>query len=338
MAVEKVFTQGEATDAAIQAFIRENEEEWQDGARHQADVQGMGTGPDSERARLAAAKVQSPPPAPNVQERLMSDEPPAPNYQQLYGQETNEKGKWRRTAEDALAELNQAKSELAALRNMQVGQGAPTGYPPAYAYQPPAQAYQPQYAYPYGQPQVPQVPQAPQVPSQMNFFNKDAGEFIEVSEMNKVLSEVVAPAVMQLWQQQQSLQQAQVVAMKMGAGITPQVEQRLAVSFPWLQSIQDGPPRIAAMQDILNRESQQPTAPVRAPQATQSPVEAAARRVTYIESASNRSQAGPGEGKTLDQIIAEEYSKATTAAEKRAVLLKYGGQQVNDFGPDVLTR
>lgn len=336
MATEKVFTQGEATDASIQAFIRGDEEEWQDGSRHQLESQGLGSGPDGERDRLANL---NPPPeyTPPVQERLMSNEQAAPNYQQLYGQETNEKGKWRRTAEDALAELNQAKAELAALRNVQVGQGAPVGYPPAYAYQPPAQAYQPQYAYPYGQPQVPQPPQ--QVPpSQMNFFNKEAGEFVEVSEMNKVLSEVVAPAVMQLWQQQQSLQQAQVAAMKMGAGITPQVEQRLAVSFPWLQSIQDGPPRIAAMQDILNRESQQPTAPVRAPQATQSPVEAAARRVTYIESASNRSQAGPGEGKPLSQIIAEEFAAATTAEEKKRVLLKYGTAQVNDYGPNVLTR
>lgn len=344
MASEKVFSAGEATDDAIQAFVRDGEASWVDGSRHSSEQTALGSGPDAERARLEYLEQRGTPllPTPPVQERLMSDEPAPADYQQLYGNEANEKGKWRRTAEEALAELNQAKAELAALRNFQAGQGAPTGYPPAYGYQPQYQpAYQPTYAPQYATaPNVPQIPQnsATTAPTPMNFFNKEAGEFIEVSEMNKVLGEVVAPAVMQLWQQQQMLQQAQVAAMKMTAGITPQVEQRLTMSFPWLQSIQDGPPRIAAMQDVLARESQQPTAPVRAPQATQSPVEAAARRVTYIESSGQRSMKGPGEGPTVAQIMKEEFDKAQTAAEKKAVLLKYGTQQVNDFGPGVLSR
>jgi hypothetical protein len=55
--------------------------------------------------------------------------------------------------------------------------------------------------------------------------------------------------------------------------------------------------------------------------------------VTYVES---QQAAKSSESEVpLQQRIAQEMAGAKTAAQKKAILMKYGMQQANDWGPDV---
>lgn len=151
-----------------------------------------------------------------------------------------------------------------------------------------------------------------------------------------MLRSVVAPAVMQLHTQTLELQRQQVQAMKSAVGITPDVEAKLNAECPWLQSVPDGVARIQAMQGyVRQRQAQAPQAQQASQQAQAqvSPQQAAARRVTYIES--NGAARSAESEVPLQQRIAQEFGQAQGAAAKKAVLMKYGMQQANDWGSDV---
>jgi len=244
------------------------------------------------------------------QANLVSMPQEQPNYQQMYGQSENEKGQWRKTADQAMQELTQLRAELGALR-----------------------AVQPQHQY---QQAPAQAPAAQQLPDTF-FPGKEEGDLVEVKDVDAMVRSAIAPAVMQIHNQQQQLYQQQMAAQKAASGITPAIEQQVMAEAPWLNSVQEGPARIQAMQSFIATR-QQAQAPrgqnPNAPQQAQvNPEQAAARRVTYIESGQ---QTKPSETEVpVQQRIAQEFSQATTAADKKKVLMKYGMNRVNDWGPDV---
>lgn len=333
MAAEKIeVTQREATDADIASFISGEGNEWKDGSRFSQEVDGYGSGVQAEQLRMATLAANEIP-QPLTEERLYENSPEQrlnlppeeQNYRSLYGRSENEKGQWRRAATDALAELQQLKSEIAALR---AGQGASYASPNAYA---PSQP-QPSYA-PAAEPDY-----ASMLPETF-FQGKNPGDVVDVSEVDQVFKQMIGPAVLKLWHQQQEITKQQNFLAKRAAGITPQVEQSLLTNYPWLNNVPDGQARIAAMQDIIQRPSQpvSPAAVAQAQQPIMNPMQAAARRAVYVESGKPTSPSPDG-GATLQQRMAAEFAQAKTAAEKRAVLMRYGARQVNDFGPDVFSR
>lgn len=348
MPSEKVeVTQRTATDADIAAFVRGEDNSYVDGSRYDIEPRGVGSGDNYVRSQLDARELAQEQPR-LAEERMLSTDPytaPNPewqqsqqpqdqNWQQMYGREANEKGQWRRTAEEAMAELQQLRGEIAQLRSGQYG--PPYADPGSYTPPPQQQQYyqQPQYAYPQQQVQQPATPQLPET----YFPGRSAEDTVEVREVDALIKNSIAPAVFQLHLQQQALLAAQLASAKAAVGITPQVEQRLLATHPWLQNMVDSPQRVQAMRDILQRPVQ-PVSPAVAAQQQplMNPAQAAARRVTFVESG-KPAQNAPDEGPTLEQIIAREFSAAKTAAEKRAVLLKHGVGQYNDWGPEFLTR
>lgn len=308
-----------ASDAAIDDFLLGEDNRFSTNQRHAFDTSGIGTGPENDRRQIA----ENDPNSPQFRDLPTEDysptadgsvQLPEPTWQDRFGNETNEKGKWRRTAEDAMSELARLKNELSMLRN--------TG---------PTQAAQPS-----PQPNSPTSTDYASMLPETFFSDKQPDDSVSVQEVNDVLRKTVGPAVLQLWHQQQQLIAQQIASQKRASGITPQLEQRITAEFPWIANIPDGEARVAAMSDIMRR-TQQAGPIANTKPALVDPSQAAARRVTYIEG-NKQVQSNDGE-KTVQQRIAEEFRAAPTAADKRAVLLKYGAQQVNDFrDPSVLTR
>ncbi len=72
-----------------------------------------------------------------------------------------------------------------------------------------------------------------------------------------------------------------------------------------------------------------------APSAQVSPSQAAARRVTYIESGTGKA-ATDDEGRSVYEQVKAEFDAAKTAREKKAVLIKHGIGVSHDWGPDFL--
>ncbi len=307
-----VVTSHPATKSSIQKFAEGDR--FQAGGQHDLEDRGLGSGVGVHQrgANDPAVKMPEVPELPAfVQDAPV--EAPEQNFQQMYGQSENEKGKWRKTAEEAMNELAQMKTELAGMR---------------------AASATPGYTTP--QPTYPQVAQ-PTVASQLpeTFFpDRSENDIVEIKDVDAMLKNLVAPAVLQLNQQQQYLQQQAAQTAKVSAGITPAIEQQLIAECPWVQQVPDGPARVQAMQGLMQqRQAAQPTAAPQ-PQSTQvNPEQAAARRVTYVESGG---AATPHETEIpLQQRVAQEWAGAKTAKQKRDILIKYGMQHANDWGPDV---
>jgi hypothetical protein len=319
-----VITNRPATEADVQAFHNEERAtlaeapRFQGGGQHDTQDRGVGSGIGVAQRGAHDPEYTTPPP-PEVPNFVQDNVPRASqqDFQQMYGQSENEKGQWRKTATEAMAELEKMKLELGAMRAA-VTPNAATGYP------------QPQT---YGAPQPAQAQQAPQLPETF-FPEKEPGDFMEAKDVDALVRNVLAPAVLQLNQQQLQLQQQSVAAQKAAAGITPIVEAKLNAECPWLQAVPEGPTRIQAMQGVLQQlKAAQPQQPQQPQQTRVAPEAAAARRVTYVES---QQAAKSSESEVpLQQRIAQEMAGAKTAAQKKAILMKYGMQQANDWGPDV---
>ena len=323
MASEKIeITPSPATEGDINRFLLGEGGEFQEGGRYSSTPTGYGSGPEYDR-QVYDEGIQEQPP--RTEEALYAPQgaQEGQDFRQLYGRSENEKGQWRRVAEDAMTQLEQLKGELALLRN---ATSTTANYPPSQQG--------------YNVVSTPTQQQQPVDYSQMlpatYFPNKQPNDVVEVAEVDQLVRGAIGPAVLQLQQQQQALWAQQIAAMKASAGITPAVEARLVSTHPWLNNVQDGQPRIAAMQSIIVQASQPAQPTQAAPQPLVNPTQAAARRVTYVES--GRPTSPDGAGKPLQQIIAEEFAQAKTSAEKRAVLMKYGAQRANEFGSSVLTR
>lgn len=328
-----------ATDASVERFHTEPQTDlesfkeaprYQGGGTHDMEDRGFGSGigvaqrgendPDQQQT-YTPAEVPS-----FVQENSHVASLPQedPDYwKKMYGQSENEKGEIRRAVADEVAQL---KAELAAMRAtmpQQPGQPYP-GATPGYPAQPQYGPQQPQYAQQGQQPQLPET----------YFPDKEEGDYVEVKDVDRLVAQAIAPAVLQLNAQQQALYQQQMAAMKNAAGITPVVEQKLLAECPWMQQLPDGPAKVQAMQDYMKQRTQQQQPRQPAPQQAQvNPEQAAARRVTYIES--GQAAKSTESEVPLGQRIMQEYAQARNAAEKKAVLMKYGMQHVNDWGSDV---
>lgn len=297
--------------------------EHQDGGRHDLNPRGMSSVPqesgvDTNHTVDLGPSVYVPEQQFNPQTHQMPEQqvPLEQDWKRLYGQSENEKGELRR-------EVNTLREEVAAMRSAWNPQAQ---YQPAYA--------TPTYTYPQPQWQAQQTQTAPQVP--VTFFEgKEDGEVVEVGEVNRLMRETVAPAVWQLYTQQLEMQKQQIAMQKLAAGISLAVEQKLLTSRPWLANVPDGFPRIQAMQEILKQEANQQGVPTPQPPTNIPPHQAAVRRVTYVE---------PGTGQTSAPVMdpnerfKQEWAKTRTAAEKRALLERYGIGRANDFGPEYYTR
>lgn len=322
-----------ATEQNIREFMQG--ESYQPGGQHSLDGKGMGSGTEGAQMGMNDATVLQAEPPVRTEEPFADAQFPTnetgvdEDFKQKYGDALNEKGEWRKTASEAMAELQNVKAEMVAMRSGQYNappQNAGYGYantnyttPPNYSTVP---APQP----------VPQLPET-------YFPDKKDDDIVEVGDVNKMVQGIIAPAVQQLQQQQMALYQQQNNAAKTTAGLTPVIEQRLSASYNWLQGMQEGPAKIDAMASLLHSETtaqkQDATTQKQAVQAPH-PAAAAMRRVTYVENASNT--ATRQENETQQQRVAREFYDAKTAFEKRKVLEKYGMNAVNDFGPDYYTR
>lgn len=325
MKSEKIeVTQRPATEADIADFHRGDFQEFrndmlgqqvQQGSRYDFYDTGYGSGVHQ------AMPTRLNPPEDNV---VINPQEPTTNlpyqpdetdhWKKLYGDSENAKGELRREIAARDAQLAQINAELAALRVAQ--NASSTGYT---------------------RQSVPTAAQ-PAAPIPDTFFpGKTKEELVEVGEVDSMLT-TVAIAFQQQQQALQALQAAQLGAQKHAVGITPAVEQKLVSENPWLSNMPEGLAKVQAMQTLINRQAQQEAGPQPAPRSAQvNPAQAAARRVTYIESG-NAPSAAQGEGVPLQQRVAQELAEARAkggANAMRAVLMKYGMQQVNDWGPDM---
>ena len=319
-----------ATDQDIREFMQG--ESYQPGGQHNLEGKGMGSG--TEGAQLGKNDVtmlQAEPPVrteePFADAQFQTGETGVDeDFKQKYGDALNEKGEWRKTASEAMAELQNVKAEMAAMRSGQYN--APPQTPGYGTYNAPPQNYG----------TVP-APQPVQQTLETYFPDKKDDDIVEVGDVNKMVQGIIAPAVQQLQQQQMALYQQQNNAAKTNAGLTPVIEQRLSTSYNWLQGMQEGPAKIDAMASLLHSETtaqkQSETVKTQVAQPPH-PAAAAIRRVTYVENASNT--ATNQENETQQQRVAREFYGAKTAFDKRKVLEKYGMNAINDFGPDYYTR
>lgn len=302
-----------ATDQSIQEFSKQSMqgERFQDGSRFDTETRGFGSGVSRGEAR--SYDPADAPAAPKEQD-FVPPVAPAPveddidHWKRLYGQSENEKGELRQNMQSEIAQMRNELAGMRAAIPQQYNQPAATGQ------------YQP----------VQQPTQAAQLPETF-FPNRGENDIVEIKDVDEMLKTLVAPAVMQLNQQQQALQAQAAQQAKAAAGITPSIEQKLAAECPWITQVPDGQARIEAMRGIMQTRPSQGL-PAQ-PQSVQvSPEQAAARRVTYVESGKAVTSS---EGEVpIQQQIAQEYGAARNLAEKKAVLIKHGMQHVNDWGPD----
>lgn len=289
-----------ATDVDIAEFMNPDTPAFQEGSRHDDTSRGYFNA-ESQQAPQFDAYV--PPTDPSFNDGIRND---ADHWRQQYGRSENEKGDLRRELASQRELLERVSNELAALRAV----------PPAQPATSPAPA-----------------PQQYQVPNTF-FEGRKAEDLLEVGEVDALLRTVFAPAVLGVMAQQEQLLKTQIEATKRSAGITPAIEQRLVAAYSWLNSISNPAERVQSMAQLLEMSKQPQLQQQRPPV---DPAAAAARRVTYVEP-SQPSGASRDEGIPVEQRIAQEFNAARTAAEKRAVLMKYGAQEANDWGSNILTR
>ena len=302
MADEEMFrSTGQPMDPDIADFVNPDTTAYREGSRHDTESRGI-FNRDSEQPRYDTE--QPPLSDPSFNDGALRDD--ATHWRTQYGRSENEKGELRRALAEQQDRLNRLDNDLAALRSTQSGQ---YGAPPA------------------------QEPQQYQIPDTF-FGGRKPEDLVEVGEVDKLLRDVFAPAVLGVMQQQQRLLNTQIEGTKRSAGITPAIEQKLATAYPWLARITDPADRVQSMAQLLEM-SRTPQLPTQARPAD--PAAAAARRVTYVEPAQS-SGASRDDGIPVEQRIAQEFAAARTAADKRAVLMKYGAQAVNDWGSNILTR
>lgn len=321
----------EATDEDIAEFMRGKNNDY--GGRHDMEDRGMGSGigrgnggqwenKPRQEERMYVQDEQN--------EQVVEQEVEQPqDFKKLYGQSENEKGELRRANEQLQNQLNSINAEIAQMRASFQQPQYPNGTFNGQPQQVPGYGYAPQ------QPQIPQLP--------ANFFtDKDENDFLEAKDVNKLMRELIGPAVIELHQEQQRLVQAQTAAAKQAAGVDNTTEQRLLTSYPWLRNLR-GQEQLTAMQSLLQQErqqaQQQQTQSAPPPPAAAAP---AARRVTYIESGTGRARTTDDEdSRPVTERIREELAEAKRQGGSFAmkkVLAKHGIGQVNDFGPEFLTR
>ena len=120
-----------------------------------------------------------------------------------------------------------------------------------------------------------------------------------------MVKSAIAPAVYQLWQQQQQQQSEFFNQQKMAMGITPQIEQQLSATYQWINHLPHGE-KLQAMKQLMSQQGQEEPKRPQPKQTMVSPEQAAARRVTYIESGQ---KSKPSESEIpLQQRIAQEFS------------------------------
>jgi len=179
-----------ATDGSIENFMRG--EAYQPGSRHALDDKGMGSGigvPNNSRELPPDERIPEQDFLPPDTSGLDAD---LADWKARYGNSENEKGQWRKTATEAVDELKRAQTELAQLR---AGFNAPPPQPAYQGYQSTAPTYPQQIAPPQQTPVIPET-----------FFpGKEDNDVVEVADVNRMVRELIAPAVLQLHNQQQAM-------------------------------------------------------------------------------------------------------------------------------------
>lgn len=291
-----------------------------DGGRNDLDSRGITSDDPTMRREIRGEPSTEPP--------YVQQQPQEQDFRVLYGREANEKGQWRRTAEEALAQLELLKAQMA---SPQMGPGVQGTVAPQtqgnYSYVPPAIT----------------APQPPPIPERF-FPNLQPQEPIMVEDVERMLKEMVAPEIWNLRLQNQALQNAQVSNLKLGAGITPVVENQLVSTHPWLASVNDPFARVAAMQELVRGRQQ--AQPVQQQAQTQGQAQGtpnrAVQRATFTERMEPRTSDVDMDANALFQREMAEAMQKPFGTERteamRAVFYKYGVRQGNDFGPGVLTR
>lgn len=166
--------------------------------------------------------------------------PQGQNFQRLYGQSENEKGELRRALQAQMDANTQLLERLNSMNQPQLPVQAPIN-PPAFWQAPQTQtAPQPQYT------QYQPAPQSAPTYDLPDFIRKAPDEMVLAGEVNQVLKEQVAPyvygvqqAAMAAYQQAQLAQRQLFESQKTQMGLTPQREQQILSTKPWLASIND---------------------------------------------------------------------------------------------------
>lgn len=302
----------------LATFMRGDDPQVMDGGVHDEYARGITTENPSDRLIDGDPRIAQ-------TERTFNRTPAQEqDWKGAYGREANEKGQWRRTAEEAIADLNRAKAELDAL--------LARGYAPAYAPQGSAGG-----AGNGGYSNVPSsvLPTQPQLPDRF-FPDRSEEDIVQVKDVEQMLRTMVAPAVFGVARETAMLQQKQLEGTKAQLGITPEVEGTLVRRYPWLNAVGDPYARLSAMQELVRGNTPPPAS-------TSTPgVAAAARRVTYVE---NSQPSTNDADVTAEMIVQRELAEAMAkpfgherSEALRKAFIKNGMGSGNDFGPGVLTR
>ena len=276
--------------------------------------------------------------------------PSGQDFRKLYGQSENEKGELRRALQAQLDMHQQLMAEVAALKGS-YGQ-AQQQPPPQFWNNGQQQGQQFQYQ------QQPVAQQQVQLPK---FINKSDDEMLLPSDVNRVLTEQVAPYVFAVQAQAQQAQQAALQAQqqlfetqKLNIGLTQQLEMQILQRKPWLRSINDPSAYLSSMAGEL-AEIKRSTPSMSngngggvqyAPQSPQ-PQQRILRRVSYVEggggtsNAQDRQNVNPQEAlqAAWQETLNMEFGKPERAKRQREILRKLGIDEVTGYrDQNILTR
>lgn len=304
MASERIeYPEREATDESLQEFALGKNH--MDAGRHDLEQRGMSSG--SMDYREYPFNSEDPLTQPHIsveQSSIVSQEKQEDfDYKRAYGNSENEKGQWRKTANDAISELNKLKMEMDVMRRYtpQVTQTATTSAPIKYV------------------------------------DGKEDDDLMYAKDVEEVIHRWIAPAYQHLAAQTQALAQAQLSTMKSAAGITPTDEMELAAKYPWVANLPEGHQKIEALRTL--KQTSQPSPP----QPRYDQVRPTVNRITYVESNKHSpSDSTLTPQQLFDREMKEAMQKPWGAQRRVAmeeVFRKYGINHKNDFrASDILSR
>lgn len=322
-----------------------------EGSRFDMDPRGVGAVTPSLPPEPEPRPMQAdflPPPAPSVEDELAK-------FKKLYGQSENEKGEIRRKLEEMEQRLNS------------IGPGPqftpPPQFPPGWGY-PPQGYIQPQWNVPMAPQQLPQ----PQAPERL-FPERDPNEPLTWGELDELMTTEIAPAFQNVRRDAREEAVASIQRQLPNWDVQPQEEQQalyvLRTRYPGFDGRFMPTERNAMIYDyvrFLRAVSPQATPQARpifntVGQAGQTPPQppvivdpsAVVRKDMHIESAPSTSSTPEPvpmdiraqflrERDALDAAYRQKTGNPAPASAIKELLVKYGVQEVNDWGEGVARR
>lgn len=333
------FQRGTSQADILPGMMSGREFEHMDSVRYDGGQRGFNTGEPQVHTQepVIVGNDQMNQPATRI---VYNDSPQEPiNYQQRYGQSENEKGEWRRLAQETGAQNAALAAQLAEISNRLS--------------------------------QAPQMQPQPQTPIRL-FPTRDPNEIVNFGELEQIFRDEVLPALQVSELRSSDIATARAQRMLPGWDVQPQEEtqalQTLRNQFSNFDNRFTATEKNAMLVNQVavtrtqsgNNVSQRPTAiPVGRVVGTGALANGqvqyidpnrAMRRATYVESsAPTQTMADPTsttdprqrfaqELQALDQAALASTGRRATAKQMEQLFTKFGVPRVNDWGMDTLPR